>query len=183
MKTLMFKYPSFQYDLDDWEFRKKGLLNRVNKQKFERTGLQQFESDRSTNNKTYVRYLEDFLRPTLQEFCEEAKVTCSISDAWCVKYQKGDYQGPHNHRGWGYTGVLFVEFDPRVHGGTIFVAPWNAPSTDTTTLTQPEVKEGSLVITPSYTLHYVPPNTSSKRRTVLSFDLLPQCPAHQSINN
>lgn len=183
MKTSMFKYPSFQYELDDWEFRKKGLLKRINKQEFIRTELQTFNTDRSTNSKTYVRYLEDFLRPTLQEFCEEAKVTCSISDAWCVKYDKGDYQGPHNHRGWGYTGVLFVEFDPRVHGGTVYIAPWQDPSTDTTTLIQPQVKEGSLVIVPSYTLHYAPPNTSSKRRTILSFDLLPKCPAHQSINN
>ena len=183
MKIPLFEYPSYQYKLDDWEFKKKGLLNRINKGEFKRSGLQHFLTDRQTNQKKYIRYLEDFLKPTLQEFCEEARVTCSISDAWCVKYDKGDYQGPHNHRGWGYTGVLFVEFDPRVHEGTVYIAPWNNPNTDTTSLSQSEVEEGLLVIVPSYTLHHVPPNTSSKRRTILSFDLLPQCPAHQSINN
>ena len=60
MKTSMFKYPSFQYELDDWEFRKKGLLKRINKQEFIRTELQTFETDRSTNNKTMFVILKTF---------------------------------------------------------------------------------------------------------------------------
>ena len=100
MKIPLFEYPSYQYKVDDWDFKKKGLLNRINQQDFYRTTHNTFETDRLTNNKTYVRYLEDFLRPLLSEFCTEAQVTCGITDAWCVKYKKGDYQTIHNHRGW-----------------------------------------------------------------------------------
>ena len=96
MRFPLFQFPSFIYPIDDWSFKKKALLSRINKGEFIRTDLQNFETDRQTNGKTYVRYLEEFLKPQLMQFCEEAKVSCSISDAWCVKYQKGDYQTTHS---------------------------------------------------------------------------------------
>ena len=183
MKAPLFEFPSFQYDIDDWEFKKKGLLNRINKGSFIRTELQHFETDRSTCEKSYVRYLEETLQTELQEFCDEAQVTCSLSDAWCVKYQKGDHQTVHNHRGWGFSGILYVEYDPKVHTPTCFMAPWNDPRHDTTSLAFPQnVKEGTIFITPSFTHHFVHPNKVRKPRTVISFDLLPKLPDHQSIN-
>ena len=106
-----------------------------------------------------------------------------MTDAWCVKYQKGDQQTIHNHRGWGFTGVLYVEFDPQVHTPTCFMAPWNNPASDTTSLAYPQnVKEGTVFISPSFTHHFVHPNKARKQRTVISFDLLPKLPDHQSIN-
>ena len=84
MRFPLFQFPSFIYQIDDWTFKKKGLLTRINKSEFIRSDLQNFKTDRRTNGKTYVRYLEDFLKPQLMEFCEEAKVSCSMSDAWCV---------------------------------------------------------------------------------------------------
>ena len=105
-----------------------------------------------------------------------------MSDAWCVRYQKGDHQSVHNHRGWGFSGVLYVEYDEKVHTPTKFVAPWQNPSTDTTSLSSPHnIKEGSLIIFPSYGLHFVDPNTTRKPRTIISFDLLPELPQHQSL--
>ena len=184
MKAPLFEFPSYQYQIDDWDFKKKGLMNRINQSKFIRTELQNFETDRKTNNKSYVRYLEEFLRPELFEFCKESSVTCSMTDAWVVRYDKGDYQIVHNHRGWGFSGIIYVEFDPKVHTPSCFVAPWQNPRDDTTSLGYPQdVKEGTMVIFPSYTLHFVHPNQTRKRRTVLSFDLLPECPAHQSMKN
>ena len=77
-----------------------------------------------------------------------------------------------------------MEFDPKVHTPSCFVSPWQNPVSDTTSLAYPtDVKEGTMFIFPSYTLHFVHPNQTRKRRTVLSFDLLPECPAHQSIKN
>ena len=184
MKAPLFEFPSYQYEISDWDFKKKGLLSRINSQKFIRTKLQTFETDRQTNNKTYVRYLEDFLREELFHFCQEAEVTCSMTDAWCVRYEKNDHQTIHNHRGWGFSGIIYVEFDPKVHSPTTFVAPWQEPRSDTTSLAQPQnVKEGTMFIAPSSCLHFVHPNTSRKRRTIISFDLLPKCPAHQSMKN
>ena len=183
MKAPLFEFPSYQYEVDDWEFKKKGLLNRINKSKFVRTDLQTFETDRGTNNKSYVHYLEDFVRPELSNFCHEAQVTCQMTDAWCVRYQKGDQQTIHNHRGWGFSGILYVEFDPKVHSPTCFMAPWQDPREDTTMLSSPrDVKEGTIFIAPSFTHHFVHPNKSGKKRTIVAFDLLPKLPDHQVIN-
>ena len=44
-----------------------------------------------------------------------------MTDAWAVRYQKGDQQTIHNHKSWGFTGILYVEFDPKVHSPTTFV--------------------------------------------------------------
>ena len=184
MKAPLFEFPSYQYQNDDWEFKKKRILKRINSQEFYRSKYQFFETDRQKNGKKYIRYLEEFLRPTLTEFCEEAEVSCFMTDAWCVRYQKGDHQTIHNHRGWGFSGVLYVEFDPQVHTPTCFVSPWQEPRTDTTALSFPQnVKEGTLVIAPSSTLHFVYPNNSRKPRVVISFDLLPKLPKHQTLNN
>ena len=183
MKAPLFEFPSYQYEVSDWEFKKKGLLSRINKSKFIRTELQTFETDRQTCKKSYVRYIEQFLHPELLEFCQEAQVSCSVSDAWAVKYQKGDQQTIHNHRGWGFSGILYVEYDPKVHTPTCFVAPWQNPVSDTTSLASPSnIKEGTVFIAPSWALHYVNPNRTRKRRTVVVFDLLPELPEHQSIN-
>ena len=73
MKAPLFEFPSYQYEVSDWEFKKKGLLNRISKSKFLRTKLQTFETDRQTCEKSYVRYMEEFLSHELNEFCQEAK--------------------------------------------------------------------------------------------------------------
>ena len=184
MKASLFEFPSFKYQVDDWEFKKKGLLNRINKANLKKTGLQTFETDRQTDiSKAWVHYLSELLRDILWEFCKEAEVTCSMTDAWCVRYQKGDQQTIHNHRSWGFSGILYVEFDPKVHTPTCFMAPWQDPRHDTTSLAFPEnIEEGTVLITPSFTHHFVHPNNSRKQRTVISFDLLPQLPEHQSLN-
>jgi len=182
MKTQLFEYSAYQYKVDDWDFKKKGLLKRLKEKEFYRTELQNFETDRKTSKKSYLHYFQDLIKPQLFEFCQEAQVTCSMTDCWTVRYQKGDYQTVHNHRSWGYSGVLYVDFDPKVHTPTVFVAPWQNPRNDTTILARPLVEEGTMVIVPSYTLHYAAPNQARKQRTIISFDLLPKLPDHQSVN-
>ena len=71
MKASLFEFPSFQYDIDDWEFKKKGLLNRINKSDFKRTELQTFETDRQTAGKSYVHYMQEVLKSYFDEFCED----------------------------------------------------------------------------------------------------------------
>ena len=44
------------------------------------------------------------------------------------------------------------------------------------------VKEGTIFISPSYTLHFVHPNQVRKHRTIISFDLLPKLPDHQAVD-
>lgn len=154
----------------------------MSEENFIRSSLQNFETDRQTNNKSYIHYLTELLKDELNDFCNEAKVNCIMTDCWSVRYKKGDQQIVHNHRSWGFSGILYVDYDPRVHTPTCFVSPWQDPVNDTTTLRYPpDIKEGTLLIFPSYTLHFVDPNVSSIPRTIISFDLLPSIPKHQSV--
>ena len=77
MKTPLFEFPFYQYQISEWDIKKKDLLKVINKQKFIRCDLStpqnlaynvSTETDRNFNNKSYVRYLEEFLRPELSEF-------------------------------------------------------------------------------------------------------------------
>ena len=69
MKCPLFDFPSYRYEIDDWESKKKELLKQIDKQEFVRTTLQCFETDRQTNDRSYIHDLEKILRPTLIEFC------------------------------------------------------------------------------------------------------------------
>ena len=181
MKAPLFEYPSYKYEVCDWDFKKKSILSKLKQQEFRRTELQSFETDRQTNNKSYVSWLSDLLSEELNEFCQEAQVSCKMTDAWTVRYHKGDYQTVHNHRGWGFSGILYLEYDPKVHQPTTFVAPWQDPRSDTTSLIQPDIREGTIILCPSYTLHFVKPLKVRKHRTILAFDLLPETPNHQRV--
>ena len=106
MKAPLFEYPTYQYQIKDWEFKKKGLLKRIKEEKFIRTDLQTFETDRQTNKKSYLHYFQDLIKDELWEFVQEAQVTCSMTDCWAVRYQKGDQQTIHIIR----AGDLLVFF-------------------------------------------------------------------------
>ena len=184
MKAPLFEYPSYQYQIQDWEFKKKGLLKRIKEEKLIRTNLQNFETDRQTSKKSYLHYFQDLIKSELYGVLSGMpQVTCSMTDVWTVRYQKGDQQTIHNHKSWGFTGILYVEYDPKVHTPTCFVAPWQDPRQDTTSLAYPkDVKEGTLFISPSYTLHFVHPNQVRKHRTIIFLIFYPKLPHHQSIN-
>ena len=181
MKKSLFEFPSYQYEVSDWDFKKKSIQAKLNKQEFRRSELQAYDTDRQTNKKSYVNWLSNLLVGELSKFCEEAEVSCTMSDAWAVRYHKGDYQSVHNHRSWGFSGILYLEYDPLVHESTTFVAPWQDPRSDTTTLMTPSVSEGTIIICPSFTHHFVNPQKARKQRTIISFDLLPSTPTHQRV--
>ena len=79
MKAPLFEYPTYQYQIKDWDFKKKGLLKRLKEEKFVRTDLQTFETDRQTNKKSYLHYFQDLIKDELWEFVQEAQVTCSMT--------------------------------------------------------------------------------------------------------
>ena len=64
MKAPLFEYSSYQYQVKDWEFKKKGLLKRIKEEKFIRTDLQSFETDRQTSKKSF-HYFQDFIKSEL----------------------------------------------------------------------------------------------------------------------
>lgn len=56
MKTPLFEYPSYQYQLTDCDFKKKAITNKLKKEEFIRTPLQTFECDGQKNKSRYLHY-------------------------------------------------------------------------------------------------------------------------------
>ena len=59
-----------------------------------------------------------------------------------------------------------------IHEATKFYSPFNDPATGDLMEYQPFVKEGDLVIFPSYLLHEGPVNKSDKERVIVSFNIM-----------
>ena len=86
-------------------------------------------------------------------------------------YHYGDYQVPHNHRSVGVSGILYVNFNPNEHSATQVMQPWNDPITDAAAFMDLMPEEGTMILMPSFLIHFVNPNFTRNRRTILAFDL------------
>ena len=108
MKHPFFDYPTFKYKVSDWDFKKKGLLKRIKDDRLVRDSRDFYNTDRPTNENSYVNFLSDLLHPQLEEFYNESKCRCSMTDAWAVRYDKGDHRGFLGF----YMLILILKFIP-----------------------------------------------------------------------
>ena len=174
MINLLFYVPLFYYNVSDWEEKKDKLLFHINKNKFEYCGAGEFQTDKNSSKNSYSNDFKDIFEEELCEFIKERNLNgLNMKSVWTVKYNKqNENQSPHNHGSTGYSGVLYLEFDPEVHESTKFIGPWNNPIYDTAeTISIPEPREGVIYIWPSSLLHYVKGMKTDKLRMVTSFDM------------
>ena len=109
------------------------------------------------------------IEPYLAEFTERRR--CEFTDMWCQTSYKGQRHSLHNHGHSGWSAVIYVDFDPKVHQATQFISPFNNPWSGRLQTTIPPVKEGDMVIFPATIAHEALPNESDKPRTIVSFNL------------
>ena len=170
MKNTLFQTPYYQYSVSNWQEKKKQLLSLLDNGKFKY--CDQFFSDRSQNSNTYLKDFTNIIQTELENFRLELGLsTIFVTDVWTVKYKTGDFHAPHTHSSFGYSGVLYLDYDQYQHTGTCFVNPITNPITDLTDGMAPTVYEGDIVLTPSNILHFTYPNKSIKDRIIMGFDI------------
>lgn len=168
----LFKTLAYQYNIVNWSDKKSKLINSIDFTKLSRNPLQNFSSDRNADKKPYVDEFKQIFKDELDQFKNELQVTgFEVTDAWTVRYDKGDFHVPHNHSGNGFSGIVYLDFDPREHTTTYFVNPINDPVTDQTQIMESPGAEGMMLIVPSCIMHYTIPNKSDTQRTIVSFDI------------
>jgi hypothetical protein len=178
MIQTLFSIPAFKFQCENWQFKKQKILDIIkNNNNLKRSLTENFNSDRSNirGEKTQLKtYFIEIFSYELDQFCKELGVNnVEVTDVWSVKYNLNDFQGPHNHRSYSYSGILYVDYEEHYHQPTIFVAPWNDPIQDGTLLNWVNgIKEGTMIFFPSFLLHYAPQNKVNMERIVVSFDLL-----------
>ena len=174
MVNLLFYVPLFVYEIKEWERKKKALLARIENNTFNYYGIANFKTDRHSVKNNYSLDFEQIFYEELNNFKKEVGFqNLKILDIWTIKYiKKNANHCPHNHRSTGYTGLLYLEYDPIIHEPTKFIAPWNDPVTDNTQISHlPNPKTGVIYIWPSHLLHYADSMKNNKLRMVTSWDM------------
>jgi len=174
MISALFLVPIFRYEVTEWERKKKALLSRINRNKFDYYGLNDFQTDRHSEKNRYALDFENIFSEELEQFKKESDLKyLRVTDIWTLKYTKrSENHCPHNHKSTGYTGLLYLEYDDKVHEPTKFIGPWNDPVTDKTQLSQiKNPKPGVIYIWPSALVHYADGMKTNKLRMVTSWDM------------
>jgi|TARA_B100000085_G_scaffold263479_1_gene269544 hypothetical protein len=167
----MFHIPLIRNDVKDWQEKKKKLLNLVNSGKFDMKSNEFVLSD-FFGKVDYRAQIQEILQEDIKQ--SELLIgegDLKISNAWFEKSRKGMSHQIHNHGALGYSGICYIQYDKKEHTPVQFVAPYNDSKHGQSIHYQPyDVREGTLLIFPSFVHHFTLPNESNKERICLSFN-------------
>lgn len=168
MDLPVFEISIKKYRVPDWWSRKQTLLQELPLQYYT-----DFHANKSTGElPSYSDTLNYIIQEPMEDFASTYPCPVIISSIWYERSGTGDYHCPHTHGTTGYSAVLYVEFDSKVHQSTKFYSPFHDPMTGDLLEFQPNVSEGDLILFPSFLLHEAPVNTSEKERIIVSFNIL-----------
>ena len=165
----MLTVPFYHYKVNNWREKKEQLLDFVSNLSFkfndEIADLYTTYGDQTSSKP--LKILED----DITKFTTEVKYSGEmVADIWFQKYYENQFHTPHHHGAIGYSSVLYINFDNRIHEGTRFLAPFNDPDGNHVEFA-PDVDEGSFIFFPSYLYHYALPNKSDTIRIIMSMNI------------
>ncbi len=125
--------------------------------------------------------LGEFLSPYLYQYFPP-EVEIRIVNSWMNLYNKGDWQEPHHHITFpefiNFSGVIFINYN-KESDAPFYFENMNLDHTIsgyTTIMKQdpimyPPIKEGDMIVFPSFVRHGVHVQKQESNRTTLSFNL------------
>tara|TARA_Y100000004_G_scaffold172740_1_gene209860 strand:- start:566 stop:1093 length:528 start_codon:yes stop_codon:yes gene_type:complete len=162
MKTIPFSIPIFKYKVQNWNIKKKKLLDLFNSFQHKVVGnVITSPLDIKTN-----LFLEE-----INLFEKEIGINFCFSEVWFQQYNHNMNHAVHNHGPEGFSSVCFIEYNENFHKPTTFVSPFGNYITGELERYEPDVKEGDIIFFPSNLLHYAPTNLSKLTRIIISFNL------------
>lgn len=142
---------------------------------------------------TYIDQVNIFLEElSLLNNRETMPVSAFNIDMWYNTYTKNQYQEWHTHSGGSsdFSAIHFLKYDENVHLPTVFRNPTsksqifssvknkqrltsinNIKNTVYSEVFYPNIREGDLIIFPSWLEHTVPPNKSKELRVTVAFNI------------
>ena len=165
----MLNIPFYHYKVNNWKEKKEQLLDFASNLSFKYfdhiSDLHTTYGDQTSSEA--LKIIDD----ELIKFTNEVKFSGEmVAEIWFQKYYENQFHSPHNHGAIGYSSVLYINFDKRIHVGTRFLAPFNDPDGNHIEFA-PDVDEGSLIFFPSYLYHYTLPNKSDTIRIIMSMNI------------
>ena len=115
-------------------------------------------------------------------------VETNIESIWFNYYENGEWQEQHGHTGdcvfsyaTPFSCIHFLKYDPEVHPPVVFVDPNDRlritsiemESNNYSSRYYPNIREGDIIMFPSYLEHFVPkgPSTPGNPRVTVAFNL------------
>ena len=189
----LFNSPFIHCSIENWEFNKRRILYSLpedtknnlsslySKSNFAEIGCDNLYTDFYENSKlcklpNYSNLVVEIIRPYLKQFANIThyrRKELYITSMWYHRYYNNSEFQVHEHGSIGWSSIIYLEFDPNVHEGTLFYSPSGIynPWDGGLALNCPKINEGDMIIFPSNILHKSLKNTSNKRRTTISFNM------------
>ena len=172
----MFSVPIVHYPIENWSENKKKILDALppeDDSQLEPNGSGLY-TDFFINGKvkefpSYFHTVVDVIKPYLKSFMDGNPV--EFVEMWYQKYYNLVEHKTHCHGFTGWSSIIYVEFDPKVHESTRFFSPFRQPWDCDVEVFQPKVKEGDMILFPSSLLHEAPVNRTNTRRTIISYNI------------
>ena len=149
---------------------KKKLLSLIEKQNSEKisTKVENISNADWTTDigqmREYWKYFYQYLKPHVEEVYDNLSIpNRNISTYWFQQYYANDFHDWHEH-GNSWTNVYYLEL-PDLEVRTEIINPSDG------SIIVPDIKEGYILTMPGILKHRSPPNKSSKRKTVVVFNI------------
>ena len=172
----MFSVPIVHYPIENWSENKKKILDALppeDDSQLEPNGsglyTDFFNNAKVKEIPSYLHTVVDVIKPYLKSFMDGNPV--EFVEMWYQKYYNLVEHKTHCHGFTGWSSIIYVEFDPKVHESTRFFSPFRQPWDCDVEVFQPKVKEGDMILFPSSLLHEAPVNRTNTRRTIISYNI------------
>ena len=172
----MFSVPIVHYPIENWSENKKKILDALppeDESQLEPNGsglyTDFFISSKVQEMPSYFNTVLDVIKPYLKNFMDGNPV--EFVEMWYQKYYNMVEHKTHCHGFTGWSSIIYVEFDPKVHQSTRFFSPFRQPWDCDVEVFQPKVKEGDMILFPSSLLHEAPVSRTDTRRTIISYNI------------
>lgn len=180
----LYSVPLIHLKLNDWEEKKSILMETYEKVSSNKNSFRQEGKDTFTVLTDYHQTYEDqdfstteiinkYFQEELDFISEIFNCPIQVNNSWFEKSTINKQHPPHNHGNCGLSCVIFLKFDPKYHSPTIFIDPNLCSDSPMGPMNQmpPGIREGSMIIFPSYLTHYTLPNQTEVDRVILSFNM------------
>ena len=151
---------------------KSNLLALINKSQYEHVispdaevNISKTDWNLSSNfSREWVKYvIEPLLECSLEMYKELGYDGFTIHELWFQQYNTGSEHGWHTHSS-NFTNVYYLEM-PLSSPKTQIVNAFNQ-----TDIIELDVSEGDIVVFPSFVVHKAPKNSSTERKTIISYN-------------
>jgi hypothetical protein len=165
----IFQIQSVKHSIENWNIKKNKFEKDIKNLKFVEN---QFITSRNVKQKINLNEIfKNNFKKEINLLEKTINNKLNLKNVWVVHYEQYQEHIIHNHGNSGLGGVIYLNYDSNIHEPTRYLMPLNDLINENSLIYNEQVKEGDILIMPSFIHHYSPFNRSEKVRSIIGFDL------------